>query len=92
MINKEFKMNKEKYNCLWSVDFLPNRTELYVTSRNSNEELIFEMIDIKPELDSVIEYLEQKGIKVFNYQDNTSRSMFTVAKTFNFSGKGVINA
>ena len=79
-------MSKERYNCVWGVDFLPTRTEAYVLERGTHKWLMQEFnLDIVNSEESVKEFMSKNGVEIFNYTINKN------GKTISYSGKGTVN-
>jgi hypothetical protein len=83
-------MSKQRYNCVWGVDFLPTRTEAYVLERDTNKWIMQEFnIIIENSEEAVIQFMSKNGIVIFNYTIN--KNILNGRTTISYAGKGKTN-
>jgi hypothetical protein len=79
-------MTKLRYNCYWVVSFLPTRTEVMINDRETGTTAFQDLnATIDNNFTAVEEYLDAKGVTIFNYECFEHRNIT------NFLGKGVLS-
>jgi hypothetical protein len=70
----------KRYDCIWTVDFLPNRTEVAVYDRD-NHNVIYQNLaaTIDNNFSAVERFIERLGINIFNFEvfDNRLSTVYT---------------